>query len=119
MSGAAFGEEEADPAADWPGEQPGYPVPVGPARAPVGDGCGGAHEFSEDEEPEHVGGRRGGAPGMRRAQAQTIETTTKPAVLARRAGLEGTWPLVNSPGKMSERTSVIRSEDEHAPRVGR
>jgi hypothetical protein len=26
LSGAAFGEEEADPAADWPGQLPGYVV---------------------------------------------------------------------------------------------
>jgi hypothetical protein len=54
LSGAALGEEEADPAADGPGEEPGYPIPVGPGLAPVRDGGGEAHDFSEDEEPEDM-----------------------------------------------------------------
>src|SRR5450755_3288022 len=55
----APGEPQADPAAHRPGEQPGQPVPVRPALAPVGNNRNNAHYFPDNEEPKHM---PGGAP---------------------------------------------------------
>src|SRR5208337_112177 len=66
----APGKQQADPAAHRPGEQPGQPVPVWPALAPVGDNRADSHRFPDDKEPEHV------ARGAARSEAGT-ETGTK------------------------------------------
>ena len=62
------GKQQTQVAADGPGEQPGQPVPVRPALAPVRDDRGDAHHFAEDEEPEHMpcgatGSKAGAQPG--------------------------------------------------------
>jgi len=46
--------KQADPAAHRPREQPRQPVPVRPALAPVGNSRADAHQFPDDEEPEHM-----------------------------------------------------------------
>src|SRR5208337_4584434 len=55
----APGKPQANPTAHRPGEQPGQPVPVRPALAPVGNSRADAHRFPDDKEPEHM--QRGAA----------------------------------------------------------
>lgn len=51
---APFSNTQADPAAHWPRQQPGQPVPVRPSLAPVRDRHRDSHHLTDDEEPQHM-----------------------------------------------------------------
>jgi hypothetical protein len=108
---ATPGEQQSNPTTHRPRKQPGEPVPVRPALAPVGNSRGDAHYFSDNKEPQHMPRRL--AWSKARADPRTKNRDHNEARRARHERIVGGHAATDEIAREQAREQRVRAKNQN------